>query len=403
MALPLTGTIRWEVNPLYPGITPVSIKHYNEVLNYIDLVDEVATEHILDTSYVAHGRVNLLESGFMTPELVKRINDIEDAIQDVKDRVYNRLPVGVIVMWDGKKSEIPENWVLCDGNNFTPNLINKFVLGGSHDDKYPLHEENANGLGSNLATLFTTSKLTNHTHSYFNAYYCENATNSGFVTKTDFGRTYGSNDSDWDNSLAYVNAYTDYAGTAVTASTFQDVKPPFIQTYYIMYSYGEGDVKITVNPPSSGYGYVTINGEKVSGDNIYPRGMRLTIEFIVPHSHEVTKYQLNGEDIEYSIKRIALFDSVIDCETVLKQCNVTVVQNSLGVTTVNNEVITSKDYPYNTKLSINTVPVEDYLIGGYTITYKGYKNKVSTAAIAKYGLKRAAELAAEEIDKSEVK
>ena len=36
MALPLTGTIRWEVSPLYPGVTPVSIKHYNEVLNYIE-------------------------------------------------------------------------------------------------------------------------------------------------------------------------------------------------------------------------------------------------------------------------------------------------------------------------------------------------------------------------------
>ena len=403
MALPITGTIRWAVNPLYPGITPVSIEHYNEILNYIDLVDDVATEHFLDASYTAHGKVNLIDSGFLTPELVTRINDIEAAIQDVGERVYDRLPVGAIVLWDGKKSEIPENWVLCDGNNFTPNLIDKFVMGGSSSDTYPLHSENANGLGSNLANLFTTSKLTNHTHKYFNAYYCENATNASFITKTDFGRTYGSNDSDWDNSLAYVNAYTDYAGTSVTASTFSDVKPPFIQTYFIMYSYGTGDVKITVNPPRSGYGYVKINGVEVSGSKVYPRGTRLTIEFIVPHSHEITKYQLNGKDVELSIKRIALFDSVIDCETVLKQCNVRVVENSLGVTTVNNEVITSKNYPYNTSLSINTVPIEDYLIGGYTITYKGYTNKVSQANIAQYGLRRAVEIAAEELDNMEVK
>ena len=403
MALPLTGTIRWAVNPLYPGITPISIEHYNELVTYIDIVDDVATEHFNDTSFVAHARVNMLDSGFMAPDLVKRINDIEDAILDIKERVYNRLPVGAIVMWDGKKEDIPENWVLCDGTKFTPNLVDKFVLGASTTDTYPLHSENVNGLGSNLANLFSTSKLTSHKHGYFNAYYCENATNSAFVTKTEFGRTYGSNDSDWDNSLAYVNAYTDYAGTAVTASTFQDVKPPYIQTYFIMYSYGEGDVTFTVNPPSSGYGYVKINGEQVSGSKVYPRGTRLTIEFVVPHSHEVTKYTLNGKEVELVIKRIALFDSVIDCETVLKQCNVTVKENQFGVTTVNNEVITSKNYPYNTNLSIHTTPIEDYLVGGYTITYKGYTNKVTKSNIAQYGLRKAAEMAAEEIDNMEVK
>lgn len=35
------------------------------------------------------------------------------------------LPTGAIIAWSG--TEIPEGWVICDGNNNTPNLINKFI------------------------------------------------------------------------------------------------------------------------------------------------------------------------------------------------------------------------------------------------------------------------------------
>ncbi|EYU13881.1 tail fiber protein [Photorhabdus aegyptia] len=38
------------------------------------------------------------------------------------------LPRGMIVMFSG--SSVPEGWALCDGNNGTPNLIDRFILGG---------------------------------------------------------------------------------------------------------------------------------------------------------------------------------------------------------------------------------------------------------------------------------
>lgn len=39
------------------------------------------------------------------------------------------LPRGMIVLWSGTASDIPNGWVLCDGDNGTPNLTDKFVLG----------------------------------------------------------------------------------------------------------------------------------------------------------------------------------------------------------------------------------------------------------------------------------
>ena len=37
------------------------------------------------------------------------------------------IPSGVILMWSGAISAIPSGWVICDGNNSTPNLIAKFI------------------------------------------------------------------------------------------------------------------------------------------------------------------------------------------------------------------------------------------------------------------------------------
>lgn len=39
------------------------------------------------------------------------------------------VPVGCIVLWSGSIASIPTGWALCDGNNGTPDLVERFVLG----------------------------------------------------------------------------------------------------------------------------------------------------------------------------------------------------------------------------------------------------------------------------------
>lgn len=43
--------------------------------------------------------------------------------------MMTNIPIGTIVMFSGK--EIPQGWLLCDGKNGTPDLRNKFILGGT--------------------------------------------------------------------------------------------------------------------------------------------------------------------------------------------------------------------------------------------------------------------------------
>ena len=38
-------------------------------------------------------------------------------------------PSGGIILWSGSVASIPSGWYLCDGNNSTPDLRDKFVVG----------------------------------------------------------------------------------------------------------------------------------------------------------------------------------------------------------------------------------------------------------------------------------
>ena len=65
---------------------------------------------------------------------------------------------GMILMWSGLISQIPEGWALCDGQEGRPNLLGRFVVGVSSAATNP----GATG-GSNSMTL-TTTHLPSHRH-----------------------------------------------------------------------------------------------------------------------------------------------------------------------------------------------------------------------------------------------
>ena len=68
------------------------------------------------------------------------------------------VPSGIISMWSGQTSAIPSGWLLCDGNNGTPNLTDKFVMGAGTSN------ETTTG-GANTRTL-ATANIPSHTHSF---------------------------------------------------------------------------------------------------------------------------------------------------------------------------------------------------------------------------------------------
>lgn len=59
------------------------------------------------------------------------ITAMQNDIIDIQGSLTDSLPRGVIVMWSGLLSDIPQGWALCDGTDGTPNLTNSFVYGVS--------------------------------------------------------------------------------------------------------------------------------------------------------------------------------------------------------------------------------------------------------------------------------
>lgn len=69
----------------------------------------------------------------------------------------DKLPTGIISIWYGAANAVPSGWALCNGENGTPDLRGKFVLGCS--DEYAV----GNTGGESEHTL-TVAELPEHNH-----------------------------------------------------------------------------------------------------------------------------------------------------------------------------------------------------------------------------------------------
>lgn len=110
------------------------------------------------------------------------------------------LPVGVILLWSGAVNTIPSGWVLCDGQNGTPNLSNKFVIG-----TWQIAENayNVGATGGSASVTLTENQIPSHTHTISS----DGAHTHGFVG---------------DRRLTSVADYTIYDQTPVPYDTQSD-------------------------------------------------------------------------------------------------------------------------------------------------------------------------------------
>jgi len=72
------------------------------------------------------------------------------------------VPAGGIIIWSGAANAIPSGWVLCDGNNSTPDLRDRFVVGAG--DSYSVDDTG----GADSVTL-TVAQMPSHNHGAANS------------------------------------------------------------------------------------------------------------------------------------------------------------------------------------------------------------------------------------------
>ena len=94
------------------------------------------------------------------------------------------IPQGGIIMWSGAVQSLPSGWALCNGQNGTPNLQNKFIVASNNATGTPTTtisgsavstggNTNHDHFGSTQAHSLTTAQMPQHNHTYKDSYYIE--------------------------------------------------------------------------------------------------------------------------------------------------------------------------------------------------------------------------------------
>jgi len=123
------------------------------------------------------------------------------------------VPSGVIAMWSGASNAIPSGWVICDGNNSTPNLTDKFIKASGTAGT-------TGGSTTSGATTLSTSQIPSHKHNLNGNNANTGATNSTWATIQSTTNT--------------VSSPNPVQNTGGGGSHTHSVEPPYYTLIFIM-------------------------------------------------------------------------------------------------------------------------------------------------------------------------
>lgn len=176
-----------------------------------------------------------------------KIDTAAVSTQKVDDSVNNALvPIKGIIMYSGLQADIPANWAICDGNNGTPNLVNKFVVAaasfdvGTEEWRTSVDGTSKESGGAATKTL-GTNELPTHTHGITDPGH-QHTTNvdsgtlfhvGGVANAVNFGGPggYPGTAFNMDDADTGITSTDGQPGT--TGEAF-DILPPFYAIAYIM-------------------------------------------------------------------------------------------------------------------------------------------------------------------------
>lgn len=128
------------------------------------------------------------------------------------------LPSGIIMLWSGAETAIPNGWLLCDGTNGTPDLRDKFVVGAGNG--YSVGDE-----GGEARHVLTKDEMPSHSHAI-----------KSDIDNSAYNQT-------WPAWTEYTTGWTQQANSTKTAPTYTQTTgsdqahnnlPPYYALCYIM-------------------------------------------------------------------------------------------------------------------------------------------------------------------------
>ena len=143
-----------------------------------------------------------------TTNIATNTTDITNIKNEIKN-LQDAMPVGSIIMFNGKAEEIPSGWAICNGENGTPNLIDRFILASTY----------CGGTGGQGQITLSVSQLPPHRHRLKKCWYgkSDNADDRQVVR--------------WDDSVSTNDQIlTEETGFGLPIN----IMPPYYRLIYIM-------------------------------------------------------------------------------------------------------------------------------------------------------------------------
>jgi hypothetical protein len=165
------------------------------------------------------------------------VDGVTSAIQPQLDALTSSVsavaavPSGSIILWSGAANAIPSGYVLCDGNNSTPNLRNRFVVGAG--DTYAV--DATGGSADAIVVDHTHSGTTNTTgaHTHLIPHNFDSATAGSYISGND-----GPNNIAGSSNLSPMTSAGDHSHSLNINSTGSSGTnanlPPYYALCYIM-------------------------------------------------------------------------------------------------------------------------------------------------------------------------
>lgn len=128
---------------------------------------------------------------------------------------------GMILVWSGSLNDIPFGWKLCDGNNGTPDLRDKFILGAG--------KRSMGSIGGEENHILTLNEIPSHNHTWNIGYEIAPMPKDDTGSKSTFADLLGYNQGGWGYGT-YPPQPTSYQG----GSRAHNNMPPYYVLAFIM-------------------------------------------------------------------------------------------------------------------------------------------------------------------------
>ncbi|XXY49196.1 hypothetical protein WME91_55225 [Sorangium sp. So ce269] len=129
------------------------------------------------------------------------------------------VPTGTIVMWSGAAATVPDGWALCDGNNNTPDLRDRFIVGAGNA-AYPVGAK-----GGEATHTLTVNEMPSHKHDAFASIGKDDSNFSGGSTPDGQNIPFGRGD-----TPSYTTQSTQNTGGGAP----HENRPPYYALLFIM-------------------------------------------------------------------------------------------------------------------------------------------------------------------------